>query len=197
MLDSLIELDKNLLIYLNSLGTPAFDGFWLFITKQLNWIPVFIFLLYLTFKNLGWKNTVLVIIMLSLLITLTDQTTNLFKNTVQRLRPLNNPDIAGFVRGFKYSSSYSFFSGHASNSMACAFFLYHVLKPHVKHMWIIFLWPLIFAYSRIYLALHYPGDILSGFVWGIFTSSLLLMLYRFLRKFLPENKQGLNNPANS
>lgn len=197
MLDSLIELDKNLLIYLNSLGTPAFDGFWLFITKQLNWIPVFIFLLYLAFKNLGWRNTVLVIIMLSLLITLTDQTTNLFKNTVQRLRPLNNPDIAGFVRGFKYSSSYSFFSGHASNSMACAFFLYHVLKPHVKHMWIIFLWPLIFAYSRIYLALHYPGDILSGFVWGIFTSSLLLMLYRFLRKLLPENKQGLNNPANS
>lgn len=197
MLDSLIELDKNLLIYLNSLGTPAFDGFWLFITKQLNWIPVFIFLLYLTFKNLGWRNTVLVIIMLSLLITLTDQTTNLFKNTVQRLRPLNNPDIAGFVRGFKYSSSYSFFSGHASNSMACAFFLYHVLKPHVKHMWIIFLWPLIFAYSRIYLALHYPGDILSGFVWGIFTSSLLLILYRFLRKLLPENQQGLNNPANS
>lgn len=197
MLDSFIELDKNLLIYLNSLGTPAFDGFWLFITKQLNWIPVFIFLLYLAFKNLGWRNTVLVIIMLSLLITLTDQTTNLFKNTVQRLRPLNNPDIAGFVRGFKYSSSYSFFSGHASNSMACAFFLYHVLKPHVKHMWIIFLWPLIFAYSRIYLALHYPGDILSGFVWGIFTSSLLLMLYRFLRKLLPENKQGLNNPANS
>lgn len=197
MLDSLIELDKNLLIYLNSLGTPTFDGFWLFITKQLNWIPVFIFLLYLAFKNLGWRNTVLVIIMLSLLITLTDQTTNLFKNTVQRLRPLNNPDIAGFVRGFKYSSSYSFFSGHASNSMACAFFLYHVLKPHVKHMWIIFLWPLIFAYSRIYLALHYPGDILSGFVWGIFTSSLLLMLYRFLRKLLPENKQGLNNPANS
>ncbi|MUV05140.1 phosphatase PAP2 family protein [Flavobacterium rakeshii] len=197
MLDSLIELDKNLLIYLNSLGTPAFDGFWLFITKQLNWIPVFLFLLYLTFKNLGWRNTVLVIIMLSLLITLTDQTTNLFKNTVQRLRPLNNPDIAGFVRGFKYSSSYSFFSGHASNSMACAFFLYHVLKPHVKHMWIIFLWPLIFAYSRIYLALHYPGDILSGFVWGIFTSSLLLMLYRFLRKFLPKNQQGLDNPANS
>lgn len=197
MLDSFIELDKNLLIYLNSLGTPAFDGFWLFITKQLNWIPVFIFLLYLAFKNLGWRNTVLVIIMLSLLITLTDQTTNLFKNTVQRLRPLNNPDIAGFVRGFKYSSSYSFFSGHASNSMACAFFLYHVLKPYVKHMWIIFLWPLIFAYSRIYLALHYPGDILSGFVWGIFTSSLLLMLYRFLRKLLPENKQGLNNPANS
>ena len=196
MLDSLIELDKNLLIYLNSLGTPTFDGFWLFITKQLNWIPVFLFLLYLTFKNLGWRNTVLVIIMLSLLITLTDQTTNLFKNTVQRLRPLNNPDIAGFVRGFKYSSSYSFFSGHASNSMACAFFLYHVLKPHVKHMWIIFLWPLIFAYSRIYLALHYPGDILSGFVWGIFTSSLLLILYRFLRKLLPENKQELNNPAN-
>lgn len=197
MLDSLIELDKNLLIYLNSLGTPAFDGFWLFITKQLNWIPFFLFLLYLTFKNLGWRNTVLVIIMLSLLITLTDQTTNLFKNTVQRLRPLNNPDIAGFVRGFKYSSSYSFFSGHASNSMACAFFLYHVLKPHVKHMWIIFLWPLIFAYSRIYLALHYPGDILSGFGWGIFTSSLLLILYRFLRKLLPENQQGLNNPANS
>ena len=198
MLDWLLEQDKNLLVYLNSLGTETFDGFWLFITKQFNWIPVFALILYLAFKRLGWRHALLVIILISLLITLTDQTTNLFKNTVQRLRPLNNPEIAGYVRGFKYSASYSFFSGHASNSMACAFFLYHVLRPYLKYMGFIFLWPLIFAYSRIYLALHYPGDILSGFVWGIFTASLMLLLYRYLRdKLFPQQKENLDNPTNS
>ena len=193
MLDSLLQLDSDLLVYLNGLGSERWDGFWLFITKQFNWIPLFLVIFYLVFKKLGWRHALLAIVMIALLITLTDQTTNLAKNYFQRLRPCNAPDLDGIIRAVQHRRSFSFFSGHASNTMASAFFLYKILRPYFKSNWlyIIFLWPLVFAYSRIYLGLHYPLDIISGYVWGIFTASLVLVLYRYLRgKYFPQAKQG-------
>jgi undecaprenyl-diphosphatase len=198
MLDWLIELDRNLFVYLNGLGSEGWDGFWLFITKQFNWIPIFALILYLAFKRLGWKHATLVIILVALLITLTDQTTNLIKNSFQRLRPGNDPLIADIIRAVQKRKSFSFISGHASNSMAVAYFLYRILKPYLKYMGFIFLWPLIFAYSRIYLGLHYPGDILVGYLYGIITASLMLLLYRYLRdRFFPAEKEQLDHPTNS
>jgi len=198
MLERLIELDRDVFIYLNSLGTEFFDPFWLFITKQVNWLPIFAIIAYLTFKRLGWRHALLVVGMVAVLIAFTDQTTNLFKNSFQRLRPGNNPEIAGIIRAIQHRKSFSFISGHASNSMAAAFFLYHVLKPYLKYIGFFFIWPLIFAYSRIYLGLHYPGDILLGYAWGIFTGWLVLKLYVYLRdRFFPEEKERLDNPTNS
>ena len=197
MLDKLVKLDRDLFVYLNSLGSEFFDPFWEFITKQQNWIPVFAIIAYLTFKRLGWRHALLVVGMIALLIAFTDQTTNLFKNGFQRLRPGNNPEIAGIIRAVQHRRSFSYFSGHAANSMAAAFFLYKVLRPYLKYMGFFFLWPLIFAYSRIYLGLHYPGDILVGYVWGIFTAWLVLKLYVYLRdKYFPQ-KENLDNPTNS
>lgn len=195
-METLLELDKNLFIFLNSLGSERFDGFWLFITKQFNWIPIFLIILYLVFKHLGWKHALLIILVMALLIALTDQTTNLFKNYFQRLRPVNNTDLDNVIHFVHKRSSFSFISGHASNSMAAAFFLYKVLKPYLKYMGFIFLWPLIFAYSRIYLGLHYPGDILAGYTWGILMALLMLKLYTFLRdKYFPE-KEKVDHPTN-
>lgn len=197
MLEKLLEIDRDVFVWLNALGSEQFDGFWLFITKQFNWIPVFAIIMYLTFKKLGWRHAILVIVIIALLITITDQTTNLFKNGFQRLRPGNNPEINEFIRAVQKRNSFSFISGHASNSMACAYFLFRVLKPYLKYMGFIFLWPVIFAYSRIYLGLHYPGDILMGYLWGILTATLMLMLYRYLRdKYFPQQKENLDNPAN-
>lgn len=181
MLERITELDVSLLVYLNSLGSQSFDSLWLFITKQFNWIPVFAVILYVVVKKFGWKHTLLILVMIALLITITDQTTNLVKNSIQRLRPCNNPDIMDYIRIVKSSNTFSFFSGHASNSMAAAFFIYRLLRPYYKYAWILFLWPLVFAYSRIYLGLHYPLDIICGYIWGIFTSSIVFLLYRFLR----------------
>ncbi|RRJ91102.1 phosphatase PAP2 family protein [Flavobacterium macacae] len=195
-METLLELDKNLFIFLNSLGSERFDGFWLFITKQFNWIPIFLIILYLVFKHLGWKHALLIILVMALLIALTDQTTNLFKNYFQRLRPVNNTDLDNVIHFVHKRSSFSFISGHASNSMAAAFFLYKVLKPYLKYMGFIFLWPLVFAYSRIYLGLHYPGDILAGYTWGILMALLMLKLYTFLRdKYFPEKEQ-VDHPTN-
>ena len=195
-METLLELDKNLFLFLNSLGSERFDGFWLFITKQINWIPVFLIIMYLVFKHLGWRHALMIILVMALLIALTDQTTNLFKNYFQRLRPVNNTDLDNVIHFVHKRSSFSFISGHASNSMAAAFFLYKVLKPYLKYMGFIFLWPLVFAYSRIYLGLHYPGDILAGYIWGILMALLMMKLYTFLRdKYFPE-KEEVDHPTN-
>ena len=195
-METVLELDKNLFIFLNSLGSERFDGFWLFITKQINWIPIFLIIMYLVFKHLGWRHALMIILVLALLIALTDQTTNLFKNYFQRLRPVNNTDLDDVIHFVHKRSSFSFISGHASNSMAAAFFLYKVLKPYLKYMGFIFLWPLVFAYSRIYLGLHYPGDILAGYIWGILMALLMMKLYTFLRdKYFPE-KEEVDHPTN-
>jgi len=198
MLEKLQQLDRQVFIYLNGLGTETFDPMWEVITKQISWIPIFAIILYLTFKRLGAKHALLIIGMITLLLLVTDQTTNLIKFTIKRLRPGNNPELAGLIRSVQNRKSFSFISGHASNSMAVAFFLYRVLHPYIKYMGFFFLWPLIFAYSRIYLGLHYPGDILVGYAFGLFTGWLVLKLYIYLRdRYFPKQQEYLDNPTNS
>lgn len=198
MLEHLLQLDRDLFIYLNSLGSERYDGLWLFITKQFNWIPMFLLFAYLVFKNLGWRHALLIMCLIALLVTATDQTTNLIKFTFKRLRPGSNPELTDLIRAVQTRKSFSFLSGHASSSMASAFFLFHVLKPYVKYMGFIFLWPLIFAYSRIYLGLHYPLDIICGYVLGIIFAFFMLKFYAYLRnRFFPQQKEHLDNPTNS
>lgn len=192
MLETLQHLDRDLFVYLNSLGSETFDPIWKVITKQIYWTPVFAFIAYLTYKKLGWRHTLLIVGMIAVLIAFTDQTTNLIKNTVQRLRPCNNPEIADVIRAVIQRKSFSFVSGHASNSMASALFLFLVLRRYYKYMGFIFLWPVVFAYSRIYLGLHYPGDILAGYCLGLLTGFLVYKLYIYLRnRYLPGEEQGV------
>lgn len=186
MLDKLISLDVQLLVYLNGLGSESYDGFWLFITKQTNWTPLFLLLLYIIYKKIGTKQTLYVLLSLAILILITDQFTNFMKNSVERLRPCNNPEINSFIRIVQSRSSFSFFSGHAANSMAVAMFVYHLIKPYFKYTFLLFLWPLIFAYSRIYLGLHYPLDILCGYLFGMLTGLFVFRIYQFTQiKYFP------------
>jgi undecaprenyl-diphosphatase len=187
MLEKILSLDTRLFIYLNSLGSETYDGFWLFITKQANWAPFFLLLLYLIYKKLGAKQTLFLLLFVAVLVTITDQTTNLFKHTFQRLRPCNNPEIKSFIRIVQSRDSFSFFSGHAANTMAVAIFLYLNLKRYFKYLGFLFLWPLIFAYSRIYLGLHYPLDIVSGYICGLILGSLMFKGYQITqKKYFPQ-----------
>ncbi len=181
MLEKIINIDRQLFVYLNGLGSTPFDSLWLFITKQSNWIPFFLFLIYLVYKKLGSKNTLQILITVALLIVISDQTCNFFKNYFQRLRPCNVADLKGIIRIVKQSDTFSFFSGHATNTSAVAMFLYLLLKKYYKYFWLIFLWPLVFAYSRIYLGLHYPIDILTGYIFGITYGYLSFKLLAFIK----------------
>ncbi len=181
-MDTLIQLDKQLLVFLNSFGSETFDPFWLFITKQLNWIPFFLIVMYYLYKKLGLKKLGITILFLALLILCTDQFTNLVKYNVQRLRPCNDLQINEIIRVVKCSNTYSFFSGHASNSTATMLFLFLILKRYYKYAFLVFIFPLVFAYSRIYLSLHFPGDILVGYIAGIVMGTLCYKLYQFAEK---------------
>ena len=122
-----------------------------------------------------------VLVFIIVLITISDQFTNLVKETFQRLRPCSDPNINSLIRVVKPSETFSFFSGHASNSMAVSSFLYFILKDKFKYFGLLFLWPLIFAYSRIYLGLHYPTDIICGYIHGFILGFLFYKLFRFLQ----------------
>jgi undecaprenyl-diphosphatase len=182
MIEKILSLDTDLLIYLNNLGSTQYDGLWLMITNQLNWLPLFLLLLYLIFKKLGTKQSLFLLLFVALLITFTDQVTNLFKNGFQRHRPCDNPEVNSLIRVVQFRGSYSFFSGHAANSMAVVTFLYFNLNRYFKYFYILFLWPLIFAYSRIYLGLHYPVDILSGYLFGVFSGFIFFKLHEAIQK---------------
>jgi undecaprenyl-diphosphatase len=165
-LEELIHLDKELFVFLNNLGSKPFDAFWLIITKQLHWTPFFIAVFYMLQRKLGWKNLGIIVLFIAVLITFTDQTTNLFKNHFQRIRPCNDTTLASLIRVVKDSDTFSFFSGHASNSMATTTFVFLIIRKYYKHTYLLFFFPMIFAYSRIYLGLHFPGDILTGYLFG-------------------------------
>lgn len=187
MLEKIQELDTRLLVYLNGLGSENYDKLWLIITDQLYWTPFFLFLFFLIYKKIGGKQTLYVLLFIAILIAFTDQTTNLFKHTFERLRPCNNPDLKSVIRIVQVRNSYSFFSGHAANTMAVSTFLFLILRDRFKYLGFLFLWPLIFAYSRIYLGLHYPGDILTGYFFGVLFGSLLYLVYRKLKpQYFPE-----------
>ena len=186
MLDAILSLDQKLFVFLNGLGSATYDSLWLFITKQTNWIPLFIFLLYIIYTKLGKKQSLYLLLFVALLLLFSDQTTNLVKYSFQRLRPCNNPDIHSIIRIVQSRNSFSFFSGHAANSMAVSVFLFLILRNDFKYFGLLFLWPLIFAYSRIYLGLHYPLDILSGYLCGALFGLLTFKLYRMAQaKYFP------------
>ena len=182
MLEKIIALDKQLLVFLNSFGSEIFDPFWLVITKQANWAPFFLLLIYLVYKRLGTKQTLIIVLFVSVLLAVNNEITEAFKAHFQRLRPCNDLDIKDIIRNVKPSATFSFFSGHSSNTMAVFVFLYCIFKRHYKYFGLIILWPFIFSYSRIYLGLHFPTDILAGYTCGILTGLLTFQIYNFIQK---------------
>ena len=183
-MEELISLDKELFLFLNGLGSEAYDEFWKLITKQINWAPFILAVFYLIQRKIGWKNFGIAILFLVVLIAFTDQITNLFKYSFERLRPCNDTDVNGIARIVIHRNSFSFFSGHASNSMATTTFIFLLLRKHYKFTFLLFLFPLIFAFSRIYLGLHFPSDILVGYLFGATFGFGFYKLFAFLgRKY--------------
>lgn len=177
MLEKIIDLDKSLFVFLNNLGSKPFDGIWLLITNQLNWTPFFLILLIVLYKKIGQKQLLIVLLAIAVLIAFTNEITDLIKFSVQRIRPCNDEELVGLIRIVKDSDTFSYFSGHAANSTAAMMFLFLILRQFYKYAYLIFLYPLIFAYSRIYLGLHFPLDIISGYIFGSLTGILFYRIY--------------------
>lgn len=165
--DKIIEYDKQLLVYLNGLGTETWDMFWLSITDQLSWIPLYLLFFYLIFKSFGWKKGVALLLLTAVLVTFSDQFTVFLKNYFERLRPNRDPQINEIIRILKNNSSFSFVSGHATTSMAVSLFMHLKLKKYYPYTAFFFIWPLLFSYSRMYIGVHFPLDVFFGALLGM------------------------------
>ncbi|TDU34372.1 undecaprenyl-diphosphatase [Gelidibacter sediminis] len=191
MLDQLLQLDTDVFIYLNSLGTSTWDPFWMAYTSKFNWIPFYAVLLYLIFREMEWKAFLITIVAVALMILVTDQTTNLFKNGFHRLRPCHLAELIDGMRLVKSrcGGQYGFFSGHASNTMAAALFIGLSLKRRFKYLlYFLIFWALLMGYSRIYIGVHYPLDVILG---GMFGAILGTLFYRLNKAVI--NKLDLNH----
>ena len=178
-MESLIELDKELFLYLNNLGSPTWDGLWLFITNKLSSIPLYAFLLYLIYRNFGLQKTLMALFCIAIMITLTDQLSNAFKDGLERLRPCGEPTLEGLGRFVARCGKYGYFSGHASSSFALATFLSLLFKGKFKFFtFLIFIWASFVTYSRIYVGVHYPGDVLTGMAVGTLIALFCFQIYK-------------------
>jgi len=178
MIETLLQLDSDLFLYLNNLGSEPFDRLWLLITNKFTFIPLYALLLFLIYKHIGLKPLLFLMVLIALMITFTDQITNLFKSGFMRPRPCRAEAIMDQVRFIApRCGRYGFFSGHSSNSMAAAVFGGLLLRPYYNKLifWLI-LWSLIVAYSRIYVGVHYPLDIICGLSFGAFAGGLFYLL---------------------
>ena len=113
MIDSLIAKDIELLIFLNNLGTEQWDGFWLLVTNKFSAIPLYLFLIWISYKHFGLKKTIFIVVGALLTVALSDQTSQFFKYHFMRLRPCWDEDIIPNIRMVKEScgGKYSYFSG--------------------------------------------------------------------------------------
>jgi undecaprenyl-diphosphatase len=164
--NSLINYDKQLLLFLHSKGYSAWDSFWVFITNPLHWIPVFFILFYFCYKVFAFKKASFAAIYTALSATTSLVVVNLIKNNIQRLRPINDVSVNDSIRVLIEANDFSFVSGHSTVSFTIAFISFWTLKKYYSFSFTIFIFPILFAYSRIYLAVHYPLDILSGMILG-------------------------------
>ena len=175
---TLEEIDIQLLIYLNSLGSEFWDPLWIVLTNKLTYIPLFAIIVFYFYKKFGFKQALLLLFFIALLILFTDQSTNFFKDSFQRLRPCRE-DFLGLREIDVYCGKYGFFSAHASNSMAVSLFIIKIMREKYSSIFslILFIWVAVFSYSRIYLGLHYPTDILCGLIFGAISSTLFYHIY--------------------
>ncbi|MEC7754823.1 phosphatase PAP2 family protein [Roseivirga sp. UBA1976] len=168
LISYLEALDKDLFRVLNGTHNALFDWLMPWISNKYVWIPLYAFLLYSLIrysKAPAWA----VLLGIGLLILLSDQTASgLLKPWVERLRPCYDPELEGQVHLLKgCGGRYGFASSHASNSFAVAMFCWLLLKDSVRYIGWLFPWAALVAYSRVYLGVHFPGDILAGALIGI------------------------------
>ena len=185
MLDLILEYDQKVFLWLNNLGNESFDWFWMLMTNKLfNFFVYSIALIYLL-KKTDIKSLISMILFLSILILISDQTSNLFKNFFERLRPCHDEQISSYMRLVKDSCGgfYSFFSAHASNSFSLASFFFFVYYKIIQRKIILFfVLASLVSYSRVYIGVHYPLDIITGSIFGFVSGFILFKFWIFSLK---------------
>ncbi len=190
MLDWIEHMDQVALLWINAKHTEWLDTFMIFVTNKFTWIPFYVLLLFLMWKQYRSKIYWLIACVFALIL-FADQGSNLMKDSFKRYRPCHNIDLQSKVHlvNNKCGGKFGFVSAHAANSMALALFVVLMLrKKYAVLVPIMISYTLLISYSRIYLAQHYPLDILGGWMLGILVA---LLVYRLFSRYSLFSNQSI------
>lgn len=175
-------MDTALTLFFNGSQSLYLDGIAWTATQTSTWLPLALVLLYVVIRSNDLRGILFFVVGLSLSILLADQVaSSVFKPLVARWRPSHNPDImylVDVVRGYR-GGSYGFFSSHAANTMAVATFVSLVMRSKRLALWL-GTWVLLNCWSRVYLGVHYVGDLLTGLLWGAMVGYAIFRLHRYI-----------------
>lgn len=168
MIETLEQYDRQLFLFLNGINNEFFDWVMSSASDKLFWWPVYLLVFVLIQRRFGWKGFGWFILGISLIVLIGDQlSSGVLKPLTARYRPCNNLEIMDLVHRVnnRCGGGYSFVSGHATNYFSISVFAAGLFSSRLS--WTLFmLWAGLIAYSRIYLGVHYPADVLGGIVLG-------------------------------
>lgn len=187
MIEKLDLLDKKLLLFFNGYHTYFLDTLMYWISRREVWVPFYLLLIYFIYKNFRTRS-LQILLTVALLVTASDQvSTSIFKPQFQRLRPCHDPSLEGkviIVEGC--GSKYGFVSSHAANTFGVAAFLSLLFYRTNKNFLYLFIWAVIVSYSRVYLGVHYPGDVLVGGILGIVLGIIFYLTFKKVNSYFDQ-----------
>jgi undecaprenyl-diphosphatase len=191
-MDFLQHIDRDVFLFLNGLHSDILDPVMYFFTKILSWLPLYIWLIFLVIKT-HQRNTWMYLVGVAIAIALADQfTSSLMKPFFARLRPSHEPSLEGLVHlvnNYK-GGLYGFASGHAATTFAVATFVWLSLRHAYKKIAWVFAWAVTMTYTRIYLGVHYPSDILVGATVGCLFGIAVWKVTSVFETRLEKNKRA-------
>jgi len=187
MLETLKTIDENLFLFLNAKHNSFGDTIMWLCSSMLFWTPLYVWFLWLLYKKYP-RHYWTVLVAIVLMITASDQLSNLVKDSFMRFRPTHEPHLQNLVHtvnGYR-GGMYGFYSAHSANSFSVAFFVIAAVTKGRNYLIpIALIYAFLTTYSRIYLGVHYPGDILTGAIMGVVAGTAFAYIHsKFRSKYL-------------
>ncbi len=186
MIDQLESLDRAIVVAINGWNTPFLDEFFWIVSEKLTWLPLYLFLIYLYFRNTNFKRTIAFVVCALAVVALTDLiSVHLFKNVFMRYRPSHHAELTNSLHFYRFDDGgvykggmYGFISSHAANFFGVCLYASFCLRQYNKTLiyWLIGIATLV-SFSRIYLGVHYLSDLLVGAMFG---SLVAFLVYRYI-----------------